>query len=107
MKSLEQMKHLDLGKIAKAIEADAGESIPGLHQALAEAKAGKFAAVHTPEQIIKRGRGRPAGSTAEETKAKVSLRLDPDVLERLRAAGRGWQTRVNAALRADLDAGRI
>ena len=55
----------------------------------------------------KRGRGRPAGSIAEETKAKVNLRLDQDVLERLRATGKGWQTRVNAALRADLEAGRI
>lgn len=55
----------------------------------------------------KRGRGRPAGSVADETKAKVNLRLDQDVLDRLRATGRGWQTRVNAALRADLEAGRI
>lgn len=55
----------------------------------------------------KRGRGRPAGSVADETKAKVNLRLDQDVLERLRATGKGWQTRVNAALRADLEAGRI
>ena len=31
----------------------------------------------------KRGRGRPAGSIADETKAKVNLRLDQDVLERL------------------------
>lgn len=57
--------------------------------------------------IAKRGRGRPVGSTSEETKAKVNLRLDPDVLDRLRATGKGWQTRVNTALRADLDAGRI
>jgi len=44
---------------------------------------------------------------AEETKSKVNLRLDADVLEKLRATGRGWQTRVNEALRADLEAGRI
>lgn len=55
----------------------------------------------------KRLRGRPAGSVAQETKAKVNLRLDPDVLERLRATGKGWQTRVNAALRLALDTGRI
>ena len=57
--------------------------------------------------VAKRGRGRPAGSVAEETKSKVNLRLDADVLEKLRATGRGWQTRVNEALRADLEAGRI
>lgn len=56
---------------------------------------------------VKRGRGRPAGSVADETKEKVNLRLDADVLEGLRATGKGWQTRVNAALRADLKAGRI
>ncbi len=56
---------------------------------------------------LKRGRGRPAGSVAEQTKAKVNLRLDPDVLEALRSSGRGWQSRVNAALRADIQAGRL
>ena len=30
MKSLDKMKGLDLEKVAKAIEADAGESLPGL-----------------------------------------------------------------------------
>lgn len=56
---------------------------------------------------LKRGRGRPVGSIAEHTKEKVNLRLDPDVLEALRASGRGWQSRVNEALRADLKAGRL
>lgn len=32
-------------------------------------------------------------------KRLVSLRLDGDVIDRLRAAGPGWQTRVNEALR--------
>lgn len=62
MKSLEKMKGLNLQKVAKAIEADAGQSLPGLREALAEAKAGKVAAVHTPEQIAARKRGRPAGA---------------------------------------------
>jgi uncharacterized protein (DUF4415 family) len=29
----------------------------------------------------------------------TTVRLDPDVLEAFRAAGRGWQMRLNAALR--------
>ena len=41
-------------------------------------------------------RGRPK---SEDPKQLVSLRLDREVLERLRAMGPGWQTRVNAALR--------
>ncbi len=106
-RTLKDLQNLDVEAVAKAIEADAGESIPDLRQALVEAKAGKFAASHTPEQIAARKRGRPLGSVAEETKAKVNLRLDPDVVERLRASGKGWQSRVNSALRADLDAGRI
>lgn len=39
--------------------------------------------------------GRPAG----ETKEQVTLRIDKDVLEKLRASGRGWQSRVNEVLR--------
>ena len=56
---------------------------------------------------IKRGRGRPAGSVAAQTKEQVTLRLDPDVLHALRATGRGWQTRINDLLRADIEAGRL
>ena len=35
-------------------------------------------------------------------KKAVKLRLDPDVLERWRASGPGWQTRMNEALRRAL-----
>lgn len=38
---------------------------------------------------------RPHGAT----KQQVSLRLDRDVIDRFRAAGPGWQTRMNEALR--------
>ena len=41
-------------------------------------------------------RGRPAGSA---TKAQVAIRFDHDVLEAFRAAGPGWQTRMNDALK--------
>jgi uncharacterized protein (DUF4415 family) len=41
-------------------------------------------------------RGRPKAAV---TKIPVKLRLDPDVLEALRATGDGWQTRVNTILR--------
>ena len=42
-------------------------------------------------------RGRP--SLGEAAKRQVTLRLDPDVIERFRAEGPGWQGRMNAALR--------
>ena len=41
-------------------------------------------------------RGRPLGSG---TKMQVTLRLDIDVVEKLKATGAGWQTRANQALR--------
>jgi uncharacterized protein (DUF4415 family) len=37
------------------------------------------------------------------TKERTTIRLSRDVLERFRATGPGWQTRVDAALREWLD----
>ena len=34
-----------------------------------------------------------------EAKKQVTLRLDADLLERFRASGAGWQSRINATLR--------
>jgi uncharacterized protein (DUF4415 family) len=33
----------------------------------------------------------------------VSLRLDQDVIDRFRATGRGWQSRINTVLRDHLN----
>lgn len=44
---------------------------------------------------FRRGRGRPIGSG---TKEQVTLRLDTQILEKFRATGNGWQTRINDAL---------
>lgn len=70
-----------------------------LLESVRQAKTGEHARVHTPEQIQARRRGRPAGSTATVHKIPTTIRFDPDVLEGLRATGRGWQTRANDALR--------
>lgn len=54
--------------------------------------------VHPPAvaaALVKNKGGRPRGSDKE----LVSIRLDRDVLERFRAGGPGWQTRMNDALR--------
>jgi len=40
----------------------------------------------------------------DASKAQVTVRLDADVLAWLRAGGAGWQTRLNAILRAEMDA---
>jgi uncharacterized protein (DUF4415 family) len=47
-------------------------------------------------ESIRRSRGRP---TSDNPKSQVTLRLDADVVEKFRAGGRGWQSRMNAALR--------
>lgn len=40
-------------------------------------------------------------------KAAVTMRLDADVVEALRASGQGWQTRVNALLRDAVAHGKM
>lgn len=42
-------------------------------------------------------RGRPLGSGI---KTQVTLRLDVDVVDKFRASGEGWQTRINDALKS-------
>ncbi len=64
-----------------------------------------FAAAKGPESLpaemlaafpnTKKRGGRPAGSN----KQAVSLRLDRDVIEKFKATGPGWQSRINDALR--------
>lgn len=39
-----------------------------------------------------------------ERKVPVSLRLDPEIVHWFKAQGRGYQTRINAVLRAYMDA---
>ncbi|MDP2405929.1 MAG: BrnA antitoxin family protein [Hydrogenophaga sp.] len=42
-------------------------------------------------------RGRPLGSGS---KTQVTLRLDVEVVEKFKASGDGWQTRINEALKS-------
>ena len=52
----------------------------------------------------KRSPGRPR---AEVKRPMLSMRVDPDVLEKLRAQGPGWQTRLNSYLRTLMEQGRL
>jgi len=45
---------------------------------------------------MRKRRGRPPQPI---TKVSTTVRIDPDVLAAFRATGRGWQTRINSALR--------
>ena len=44
----------------------------------------------------KRRVGRPA---LESTKVSTTIRLSPEVIENFKAAGDGWQTRIDLALK--------
>ena len=45
------------------------------------------------EKLIKRGR--PKSVVVRE---RITIRLEPDVVQQFKASGPGWQTRMNAAL---------
>jgi uncharacterized protein (DUF4415 family) len=55
------------------------------------------AAIYQGETLVRPARGRPKSAAAKQL---TSLRLDPAVLAAFRASGPGWQTRVNAVLKA-------
>lgn len=63
------------------------------------------AEVRRGEEVVKAAtgtltrRGRPP---LDRPKKQVSLRLDQDVIDRFRADGPGWQSRINDALRKTL-----
>ena len=48
--------------------------------------------------LAKRGRGRPPIPVSER-KVPVKIRYDQDVIGTFRQTGKGWQTRMNQALR--------
>ena len=65
------MDDFDLEKVAKAIEADAGEALPEIRQALSEAQANS-GRVSTPEQIMVRSARRVTGLTQPEFAARIN-----------------------------------
>jgi uncharacterized protein (DUF4415 family) len=87
--------HTDLAKLdAHEIQPEEYEDIPELTEEFFEK-----ADFYIGEKLIRRGRGRPP---LDAPKKLVSLRLDQDVIDRFRAGGPGWQSRINAALRKHL-----
>ena len=73
---------IDINKVAAAIEADAGETLPDLRQALAEAKDEKKGRVTTPEQMLVRQAREKTGLT----QAAFAQRIDTPV-----ATLRDWE----------------
>ncbi len=56
-------RHFDIEKVAQAIEADMGQPLPDIRQALAEVKDGGAVRTTTPGQILARQARQRAGLT--------------------------------------------
>ena len=89
----------------------ANDSKPGIdpenpewtEQAFARARPAAELLPPAIEQAFGKGkRGRPVGSTKPDARKSITLRLDPDVIERWKRTGPGWHARMNDALRAAL-----
>lgn len=67
-----RLKDLDIEAEARAIEADAGEPLPDIRQALAELKAGTAGRVTTPEQILLRQARERTGLSQAELARRIA-----------------------------------
>jgi len=78
-----------------------------LLESVRQAQSSEFVAVHTPEQIAARKRGRPVGTVAAKRKVSTTIRLDEDVMGAFKACGAGWQSRINTVLREAVQSGQF
>lgn len=65
----------------------------------------RYAQVSVGGKVVREAVGtwsHPGRPLSENPKKQVTLRLDPDVIEKFRASGKGWQSRINAELRKAL-----
>lgn len=85
-------------KVNPVVDAEMAEFEAALLRSIDQTARGE-GRVTTPEQIAVRRAGRPAGSVKATPKVSTTIRLSPDVIEAFRAAGDGWQTRIDAALK--------
>ena len=80
-----------------------GTRVPNVKQDTAITKAARSdpdAVPHTEADWKKaKAQVRVGRPRAESPKVFTGIRLDADVVETFKASGKGWQTRVNAALR--------
>jgi uncharacterized protein (DUF4415 family) len=90
--------HTDLAKLDETTDKDIARQIAEDLDTAPELTDEFFdkAEIRNGDRLIRPGRGRPPLDTPKKL---VSLRLDQDVIDRFRAGGPGWQSRINAALR--------
>ena len=80
--------------MSKSYIDDDGEALPLDKDFFAKAEHG----IPDLPPFAKMRRGRPE-LPENQRKQKVSIMLDPDLIRHFKKEGKGWQTRVNAALR--------
>ena len=92
----------------KALAADFRNSVDlriagferGLLESTGQLKRGEVGRMHTPEMIAGyKTRGRPVGSVKAEARQAVTVRYSPEVQASFNASGKGWQARMNDALK--------
>ncbi len=88
-------------EIAKHIKEDASE-LPNEFFENADWMVGdkQSAPTSVRKELQKRMVGRPI---KENPKQSTTIRFDADILEAFKASGKGWQTRINDALREHLE----
>ena len=85
----------DLARVAaRPISAEEYAEMPELNDAFFEQ-----ADMYVGNNLVRRGR-----PVQDVTKTPIKLRLDPDIIAAFKAQGRGWQTRMNDALREWMNA---
>lgn len=87
-----------MSKVKSAIDPEMAEFEAALLRSMEQAARGE-GRVTTPEKILARRAGRPAGTLKAAPKVSTTIRLSPDVLQAFRADGAGWQTRIDMALK--------
>jgi uncharacterized protein (DUF4415 family) len=88
-------KHLSEDQIQRMIASDP-DAPEATDEQLAQAKPFSEAFPALADAMRKNVGGRPK---SDNPKVAVSLRLDQEIVARFKAAGPGWQTRMNDALR--------
>ena len=87
-----------MNKTKAAIDPEMAEFEAALLRSIDQTARGE-GRINTPEQIQARRVGRPTGTVKAAPKVSTTIRLSPDVVQAFRAAGDGWQTRIDAALK--------
>jgi uncharacterized protein (DUF4415 family) len=87
-----------MSKVKITVDPEMAEFEEALLRSLKQTSRGE-GRVTTPEQIVMRRAGRPMGTLKAAPKVSTTIRLSPDVVQAFRAAGEGWQTRIDAALK--------